>query len=83
MPTQTPSENISDILTPEGIAKLKVGQILIFSYEGSRNELKITKLNKKKGQAWARPVTTYDPEEIEVLNKDFAQPFNNYRENLK
>lgn len=60
------SEEISDVLTKEGIAKLKVGQILMFSYEGSRNEYKITKLNKKSGKCWVIPVKTYHPDQVEI-----------------
>jgi hypothetical protein len=63
------SQEISDVLTPEGLQKLKVGQILIFNYEGSRNEFKVTKLNKKSGKCWVKPVTTYSEDQVDVVDK--------------
>lgn len=66
------SEEISDVLTHEGIKKLKQGQILVFNFEGSRNEYKITKLNKKSGRCWVVPVTTYAENEVHVEDKRSA-----------
>lgn len=63
------SEEISDVLTLEGIQKLKVGQILMFDYEGSRNEYQVTKLNKKSGKCWVKPIKTYLPEEATITDK--------------
>ncbi len=63
------SEEISDIFTPEGIAKLKRGQILRFNYEGSINELKITYINKKTQKVRAVKVHTYLPSEVEIEDK--------------
>jgi hypothetical protein len=60
------SEEISDVLTKEGIQKLKVGQILMFKFEGSRNEYQITRLNRKSGKCWVKPVRTYHPDEVQT-----------------
>lgn len=57
-------EEITDVLTPEGIARLKVGQVLMFDYEGSRNELKISRI--KHGRVWARPIQTVLPNQVLV-----------------
>ena len=77
MANQT-TEDLSDVFTPVGIQKLKVGQILIFNYEGSRNEFKITRLNKKKHIVRAIKVTTYAPDEVTVDNASYSQSFDNY-----
>lgn len=55
---------ITDQFMPEGIAKLKVNQILIFNKDGEKTELKITK--KNKGRIWAKEVKTYSQDEIVV-----------------
>jgi hypothetical protein len=62
------SERIDDILTKEGLAKLKVGQILRFDYEGSINEMQITKINRKGHKCWAKRVRTYHPDEIQTVD---------------
>lgn len=67
---QQPWEDISDILTPEGVARLKVGQVMIFTFEGSPIHLKI--MRKRNGKVWAKPVHLYTEEEMktEVRIKD-------------
>lgn len=55
---------ITNILTPEGIKKLKKGQILMFVKDGKRNDIKITRMSK--GRVWAKRVDTYDPEDLVV-----------------
>lgn len=62
----TMKDEIGDMLTKEGIQKLKVGQILMFDYEGSRNEYKITRLNRKAHKCWVKKVRTYHPDEVSV-----------------
>lgn len=59
-------QEIGDIFTKEGVAKLKTGQILRFSYEGSMNEYKITKLNRKSGKVWVDDVKTYHPDQVQT-----------------
>jgi len=76
----TQSEDISDIFTPEGIARIKKDQVLMFEYEGERVELKITKVNKKSGKVFAKRVTTYHPDEVEVMGRGSSEAFNDYIE---
>lgn len=76
------SQEISDVLTPEGIDKLKAGQILIFNYEGTRNELKITKINKKSHRAWAIPIKTYTQDQVGVFGPKSFETFTDYKESL-
>lgn len=60
-----PSEwqEITDVLTPEGVKKLKLRQVLVFDYEGSRNEYRVVKI--KDGRVWVKPVTLYTPGEAD------------------
>lgn len=69
----TRSQDISDIVTMEGIKKLKKGQILRFDYEGSVNELKITYINKKEGKVLAKETQTYTENEVSVVDKRSAR----------
>jgi outer membrane lipoprotein-sorting protein len=64
----TRSEDMSDIFTPEGIQKLKKGQLLRFVYEGSTNEFIITSINKKSNKVYARRTTTYNDKEVTVTD---------------
>jgi len=59
-------QEIGDIFTKPGIEKLKVGQILRFDYEGSLQEFRITKLNRKSGKVWVEDVQTYHPDEVQI-----------------
>lgn len=65
------SEDITDVLTKQGRDNLKVGQILMFDFEGSALHLKITR--KAKGRVWAKRVDLYTPEEadakVTIVNK--------------
>jgi len=64
------SEEISDILTDKAFKELKIGQILMFSFEGSRNDYKITKINRKAKRCWAKKVTTYSTDDVNIDDKD-------------
>lgn len=64
------SEEISDILTDKAFKDLKVGQILMFNYEGSRNDYKITKINRKSKKCWAKKVTTYSTDQVNIDDKN-------------
>ena len=46
------SEEISNLFTD--IEKLKVGQVLIFDFEGSKKEKLITKIIRKTNQVWVK-----------------------------
>ena len=68
-------EEITDILTEEGIKKLKVGDVLMFrkydeqaKAEG-RIDLRITRIKKKEGRVWAIQVLTFESDEIAVTGK--------------
>lgn len=62
------SEDISEVFTPKGLAKIKTGQLLRFDYEGNITEYIITKINRKSSKVWAREVKTYLPDETKVEN---------------
>lgn len=57
-------ERIDDVLTPEGIAKLKTGQVLLFNYEGSPLHLKVRR--KVNGKVWAERIRLFTEEEIQT-----------------
>jgi hypothetical protein len=52
----------------EGSRQVKVGQVLIFDYEGSRNEYKVMRVGK--GKCCVRPVTLYLPDEVKIVEKE-------------
>ena len=64
------SEEISDILTDKAFKDLKVAQILMFNYEGSRNDYKITKINRKSKKCWVKKVTTYSTDQVNIDSQD-------------
>lgn len=55
--------DITPDLTKKGQRELKVGQVLMFDYEGSAIHLKI--MRKFKGKVWAKKVYLYTPEEAD------------------
>lgn len=57
-------ERIDDVLTDEGIARIKTGQVLIFQYEGSPIHLKI--MRKSGGKVWAKRTHLYTEEEMKA-----------------
>lgn len=59
-------QNISDILTPEGIDKLQPGHILRFNFEGSINEYKVMRIYK--GKVWVKQARTYHPDEVQITD---------------
>jgi hypothetical protein len=66
-------EDITDVLTKKGQKELKIGQILMFDYEGSPIHLKI--MRKFKGKVWAKKTYAYTPEEAdeEILVEQKSQ----------
>lgn len=57
---------IENELTKEGIKRLKVGQVLMFDFEGSPVYLKI--MRKERGKVWAKrldPVKFLTPEDAD------------------
>lgn len=62
--------DMSETFTPEGLAKLKRGQVLVFNYEGTRVEYKIVRLNKKSHKLLAKRVDLLTIDQFnEVLAK--------------
>ena len=59
---------IGDEFTKEGLAKLKTGQILIYDMEGTRTELKITKINRKSHKCYVKETKTYTQEQFDNLS---------------
>lgn len=58
--------NITDELTAKGKKRLKVGQVLIFDFEGSPIYLKI--MRKERGRVWAKrldPAKFLTPEQAD------------------
>lgn len=72
--------DLTEILTPNGIEALKagkdiginVGQVLKFDYEGSANNLKLMRLDRKRGRVWAKEVRLYTPDELEAVDKPMS-----------
>jgi len=63
------SQEISDILSPEGIAKLSKGQILRFTKDDKISDYKITKIDYKDNKCWIIPINTYAPDEVKIIDK--------------
>lgn len=61
-------EEITDILTPQGIKKILVGQVLIFKDKNKRIDLKITE--KIKNRVWAQKIKTYSVGELAIAEKE-------------
>lgn len=57
-------ENMTDIFTPEGLQKIKVGQVMMFNLDGVRNEYRIMRI--KNGKVWGKKVITYHPSQVEI-----------------
>lgn len=60
-------EDISDILTEKGKRELKVGQVLIFDYEGSSLHMKI--MRKTDHAVWAKRIRLYKESEVRIEEK--------------
>lgn len=57
-------EDISDMLTREGMADIKEGQVLMFE----RANLKV--MHKTSTRLWVKPVKLLHPDDIEIVDKD-------------
>ncbi|MFE7720104.1 hypothetical protein ACFU44_13805 [Nocardia rhizosphaerihabitans] len=65
------SENIGDMLTPAGLAKIKVGQTLGFKQEdGTIKNYKVVKRRVKRQELWVRPIQLYKPEQVKVVDNE-------------
>jgi hypothetical protein len=60
----TKAMEIGSEFTKEGLAKLKTGQVLVFDFEGSRNEFKITKINRKSHKLFVKPCKLLTEQEM-------------------
>lgn len=63
-------ENLGDMFTPDGLARLKAGQVLVFDYEGERIKFKIMRITGSK--CWAKRVTLYREDQVKIIDKDAA-----------
>lgn len=61
-------ENITDVLTPEGIERLNTGEVLMFNYENSPIHLKIKR--KSRGKVWAERIELLTAEQAEAKFKE-------------
>ena len=59
-------EDITDILTEDGAEKIKVGQVLIFNFEGSPLHLKVVR--KRNGKVWAKKMHLYTRDEMAAID---------------
>ena len=59
--------DLTDMLTKKGIDKLKVGQVLMFEYEGSETQIRI--MRKSGGKVWGKEVYLYKEDEIFIKDK--------------
>lgn len=64
-PSRRKWEDITDMLTPQGVEGLKVGQVLVFDYEGSQTHLRITR--KVRNRVWAKEVRFYTDKEVAAM----------------
>lgn len=63
-------EEITNCLTEKAISELKKGQILMFREEsGKRNDLKVTRIDRKNKRIWAKLIKTFSEDEISVTGK--------------
>lgn len=67
MAKQSNWEDITDILTEDGAEKIRVGQVLIFDYEGSPVHLKVVR--KRLGKVWAEKTHLYTQEEYDAIKR--------------
>lgn len=63
------SIEIGNEFTPEGLAKLKKGQVLVYEFEGSRTELKITSINRKSHKLYVQETRLYTEKEVQNLDE--------------
>ena len=71
---------ITDTISPEGIDKLKKGQILIFTNDKERIDLKITRIDRKNHRIWAERVITFRSDEIVVNTGNKRETIEEYQE---
>lgn len=62
--------DITNDLTDQAVAELEVGQVLMFTFEGSPLHLKI--MRKHNGKVWAKENRIYHPDE--VITKQLKHP---------
>lgn len=75
------NEDITDIFTPEGIKKLKKGQILFFDDGAKKTQLKITKIANNR--VFAKKVITYGIDEVTIGTGKNRKTIEEYYERTK
>lgn len=71
-PSRRKWDDITDMLTPQGIEALKagkdiglsVGQVMRFDYEGSETSVKIMRLDRTTGKMWGKEIELYTADEV-------------------
>lgn len=63
-----PLIDMTEAFTPEGIAKLKKKQVLVFERDGEKQAYKIVSL--VGGRVYARQTRLYKPEEVDVVDRE-------------
>jgi len=58
--------DITSELTKKGQRDLKIGQVMIFDFEGSPVHLKI--MRKRNGKVWAKRNYLYTPDEVQITD---------------
>lgn len=59
--------DLSEDLTEQAMVDFQVGQILGFDYEGSKTWFRV--MRKRNGKLWVKEITTYHPDQVEVVDK--------------
>ena len=54
-------EEITDLISDEGIRNLKKGQVLKFNYEGSITAIRITRVDRKAMRIWGEHINLAEP----------------------
>lgn len=58
--------DLTEDLSPEGVEKVEVGQVLMFTKDGVENNLKI--MRKRNGKVWVKHVAMYLPDQVKVVS---------------
>jgi hypothetical protein len=53
-------EEITDLISQQGMIKLRRGQVLKFNYEGSITAIKITRIDRKNWRIWGEHIALVD-----------------------
>lgn len=60
-------EDINDMMTDEGKAKMEIGKVLIFRDNGRERSFKVRRITKR--HLWVEEITLYRPEDFDDVDK--------------